>query len=50
VPLSRTGKRNQIIEMTGQPDVPVLVLDDGTVIQGSPAIIDWASSNPATRS
>jgi Glutathione S-transferase, N-terminal domain len=50
VPFSRRGKRNQIIEMTGQPDVPILVLDDGTVIQGSAAIVDWASSNPAARS
>jgi hypothetical protein len=50
VPFSRRGKREKIIEMTGQQDVPVLVLDNGTVIQGSAAIVDWASSNPASRS
>jgi glutaredoxin 2 len=50
VPFSRRGKREKIIEMTGQQDVPVLVLDNGTVIQGSTAIVDWASSNPASRS
>ena len=50
VPLSRRGKREKIIEMTGQQDVPVLVLDNGSVIQGSAAIVDWASSNPVSRS
>jgi hypothetical protein len=50
VPFSRRGKREKIIEMTRQQDVPVLVLDSGTVIQGSAAIVDWASSNPASRS
>jgi len=50
VPFSRRGKRDQIIEMTGQQDVPVLVLDSGTAIQGSTAIVNWASSNPASRS
>ena len=50
VPFSRRGKRNQITEMTGQQDVPVLVLDNGTAIQGSTAIVNWASSNPALRS
>jgi hypothetical protein len=50
LPLSRWGRRDEIIEMTGQQDVPVLALDDGTVIQGSAAIVDWASSNPASRS
>jgi hypothetical protein len=27
--------------------VPVLVLDDGTVINGSRTIVDWANANPA---
>jgi hypothetical protein len=27
--------------------VPVLVPDDGTVIQGSHEIVDWAKANPA---
>jgi hypothetical protein len=50
VPFSRRGKRDQIIELTGQQDVPILVLDDGGVIQGSTAIVDWASSNPPSHS
>ena len=50
VPFSRRGKRDQIIGMTGQPDVPVLVLDDATVIRGSTAIVDWASGNPVAHS
>jgi hypothetical protein len=33
--------------MTGNYWVPVLVLDDGTVIQGSKRIIAWARANPA---
>lgn len=45
VPMSRRGKRDEIIAMTGQPDVPVLVLEDGTTIQGSGAIVDWARGN-----
>ena len=42
VPLSRRGRRDKIIELTGQEDVPVLVTDDGEVVQGSQAIVDWA--------
>jgi Glutathione S-transferase, N-terminal domain len=48
LPFSRRGKRDQIIEMTGQQDVPVLVLDDGTAIHGSGAIVDWARSDRAS--
>jgi glutaredoxin len=43
VPLSRRGRRSEIRELTGQEDVPVLVLDDGTPIAGSEAIVAWAS-------
>ena len=42
LPLSQRGKREKIIALTGQPDVPVLVLDDGSVIVGSNAIVAWA--------
>ncbi len=44
LPLSRRGKRQQIIALTGQPDVPVLVLDDGSPIAGSAAIVAWAKA------
>lgn len=42
VPLSRRGRRDRIVELTGQEDVPVLVADDGTVVQGSERIVAWA--------
>jgi glutathione S-transferase len=47
VPLSRRGKREEVRELTGQEDVPVLVLDDGTTVSGSGAIVDWAASHRA---
>lgn len=43
LPLSRRGKRQEIEQLTGQQDVPVLVLDDGTHIAGSAAIGRWAT-------
>jgi glutathione S-transferase len=45
VPFSRIGKREEIVELTGQEDVPVLVLQDGTVVAGSGAIVAWAGLN-----
>jgi hypothetical protein len=47
IPLSRRGKREEIIALTGQQDVPLLVLDDGTTVQGSGAIRAWAGSHQA---
>jgi glutathione S-transferase len=47
LPLSRRGKREEIIALTGQQDVPVLVLDDGATVVGSGAICDWAASHQA---
>ncbi len=44
LPLSRRGKREEIIALTGRPDVPVLVLDDGSAIAGSAAIVAWAKA------
>jgi glutathione S-transferase len=43
IPFSRRGKRDEIVALTGQQDVPVLVLDDGTAIHGSGAIVAWAA-------
>ena len=42
VPFSRRGKRQQIIDLTGQEDVPVLVTDDGSTVTGSQEIVAWA--------
>jgi glutathione S-transferase len=47
VPLSRRGKRQEILELSGQEDVPVLVLDDGTTVNGSGQIVAWAASHSA---
>jgi glutathione S-transferase len=48
LPFSRRGRRGEIVALTGQEDVPVLVLDDATVVQGSGAIADWAASHSPT--
>ena len=45
VPLSRRGRRGTIRELTGQDDVPVLVVDGQTVICGSDRIVTWAAAN-----
>jgi hypothetical protein len=42
-----TRGRREVKELTGSYWVPVLVLADGTVIQGSKKIIAWAKANPA---
>lgn len=42
VPFSRRGRRDEIRRLTGGDDVPVLRLDDGTVVAGSQAIVAWA--------
>jgi hypothetical protein len=39
--------RGKVRELTGQNMVPVLVTDDGEVIQDSRKIIAWAKANPA---
>lgn len=40
-------ERAEIEKLSGQSDVPILVLDDGEVISGSGTIADWARANPA---
>ncbi len=42
------GARDRIVELTGQPYVPVLVLDDGTTVAGEREIVAWAAANPAS--
>jgi glutathione S-transferase len=39
------GKRPDLKEMTGQEKLPVLELDDGTMISPSRKIIEWAKQN-----
>jgi hypothetical protein len=47
-PLNDTPGRKHVREMTGQSWVPVLELDDGSTIQGSDRIADWAEAHPRT--
>jgi hypothetical protein len=48
VPFSRRGKRQAIVTLTGQEDVPVLITDDRSVVSGTAAIQAWAKANPQT--
>ena len=45
LPWTRRGKRDEIRDLTGQEDVPVYVADDGTVVTGNRAIVDWAAEH-----
>ncbi len=40
--------RAKVRELTGQQWVPVLVTDDGQVIDDSSSIVAWAKANPAS--
>lgn len=42
---SRHRDRAEIRELSGQNAVPILVLDDGTVISGTGTIVSWAREN-----
>ncbi len=42
-----TRGRREVKELTGNYWVPLVVLDDGTAIQGSNRIVSWAEANPA---
>jgi len=42
-----TKGRREVERLTGNRWVPTLVLDDGTVIDGSREIVAWAKANPA---
>lgn len=46
VPFSRRGRRDEIVALTGQQDVPVLRLADGSAVAGSREIVAWAGSHP----
>ncbi len=39
--------RRTVKRLTGNYEVPTLVLDGGTLIDGSSQIADWAKANPA---
>lgn len=44
---SRAQDRAEVERLSGQRAVPILVVDDATVIAGSSRIADWARSHPA---
>jgi Glutathione S-transferase, N-terminal domain len=46
--MNRTAGRKEIRKLTGQSMAPVLVTDDGEVIQDSKRIVEWARENPAS--
>jgi glutaredoxin len=43
----RRSGREEIRELTGQIDLPVLVLDEGQTVVGSGRIAEWAKAHPA---
>jgi hypothetical protein len=43
-----TKGRREVERLTGNRMVPTLVLDDGTVLDGSQEIVAWAEAHPAT--
>ncbi|HZJ29619.1 MAG TPA: glutathione S-transferase N-terminal domain-containing protein [Solirubrobacterales bacterium] len=44
----RARDRAEIERLSGQRQVPILVLDDGDVISGSGSIAAWAKKHPAS--
>ena len=44
---NQTSGRREVERLTGNRMVPTLVLDDGTVVDGSHEIAEWAAANPA---
>lgn len=43
-----TKGRREVERLTGNRWVPTLVLDDGTVVDGSREIVAWAKAHPAS--
>ncbi len=42
-----TRGRNEVKELTGSFEVPVMVADDGEVVSDSSKIMEWARAHPA---
>jgi glutaredoxin len=43
----RRNARNEVKELTGQINLPVLALDEGRTIVGSGKIAEWAKAHPS---
>jgi Glutathione S-transferase, N-terminal domain len=48
LPDALTPQRKRVRELTGRNWVPVLVTDEGEVIQDSNRIVEWARANPVS--
>lgn len=46
--LFTTGRRPKLKQLSGQEQLPVLLLPDGATINGSTNIIAWANEHPST--
>jgi glutaredoxin len=46
----RRRGRDEVRELTGQINLPVLALDEGRTILGSGNIVDWAKAHPTVQS
>ncbi len=42
----KPSDRDEVRKLSGQDWVPILVLDDGSVVSGSGSIVEWAEANP----
>ena len=47
--LNRGADREEVKELSGTNEVPILVLDGGEVVSGSGTIARWAREHPAAR-
>lgn len=45
---SRARDRAEVERLSGQRALPILVLDDGNVIAGSGAIVEWVGANQSS--
>lgn len=45
----RAADRAEVERLSGRRGVPILVLDDGEVVSGSGAIVDWAKAHAPSR-
>jgi hypothetical protein len=45
----RRNGRNEVKEITGQINLPVLLLDEGRAVVGSGEIVDWAHAHPRSQ-
>jgi hypothetical protein len=43
----RRGGRDEVRDLTGQINLPVLALDEGETVVGSGKIVEWAKAHPA---